>query len=295
MRVIPRALPQNILLVDARPHPSAVVGAEQPAVRRLHQRPHALRIGRRDRDADSPQHPARHPRRPRNFIPCIAAVRALEQAAPRSAAIHAPRLAADLPEARIQHPRIARVHRQVHRARLVVALQNLLPGRAAVRRPVHAAHLVRPPQVPHRRHVDDVGILRVDPDRTDVIAILQPHVLPRAPRIHRFVDPVAMRRIPAHARLAHSRVHHVRIGIGHRDRTHRPRLELPVRHRNPRESAVGGLKDPAAHRAEIIHVRLRCDAGHGHGAPSPERSHLPELQFLHQVRRLPHQQQWTQK
>ena len=294
VRVIPGALPQDVLIVHLGPVAPAIVGAEQAAVGGLHQRPHALRIGRRDGDADAAEHAARQPGRVRDLGPGVAAVGALEQPAARSAAIHAPGLAADLPHRRVEHARIARVHRDIHRARGVAALQHLLPGGAAIGGAVDAAHFVGPPQVPERRHVDDVGILRMHAHRADVVAVLEADIAPGAAGIHALVDAVAVRRVAAHAGFAHAGVDDIGVGIGHRQRAHRAGLELAVGDRKPGQPAIGGLEHAAAHRAEVVGVGLRGNAGHRHRAAAAERSDLAEFQFLQEVGLLRGQQQRKQ-
>ncbi len=264
VRVIPGALFQIVLVVHLVPVPPPVVGAEQPAIRRFHQRPHTLRIGRRDGHTDASEHAARQSRRVRNLRPVVAAIGALEQPAARAAAIHPPGLPADFPHRGIEHPRITRVHRDIHRACSVTALQHLFPGGAAVGGAVDAAHFVGPPQVPERRHVDDIGILRMHPHRPDVVAFLQSDIAPCTPGIHRLVDPVAVRRVAAHTGFAHAGVDDVGVGIGHRQRAHRAGLKLPVGDGNPGQPAIGRLKYAAAHRAEVVRVGLRGYAGHRH-------------------------------
>src|SRR6185369_1983806 len=71
-------------------------------------------------------------------------------------------------------------------------LQHLLPGLAAVGRLVEAAVAPRAPQRPLRRHVDDVRVARVHDDLADVLARLEPDVLPRGAAVVGPVDAVAV-------------------------------------------------------------------------------------------------------
>jgi hypothetical protein len=70
---VPAALPDALVAAGARPVVSAVVGAVEASLSRVHHRVHALRRGRRQREADPPVH-----RRQAVSIdapPCVAGVR----------------------------------------------------------------------------------------------------------------------------------------------------------------------------------------------------------------------------
>src|SRR5438128_1823024 len=88
----------------------------------------------------------------------VTAVRRFEEATARAAAVHSPRLAADLPKGRVEHARIRRVHRDVYRACHVAPLQHLCPRRAVVDRfedaTAHAAEVIRGRLRRHSRYGD---------------------------------------------------------------------------------------------------------------------------------------------
>ena len=171
--VIPGALAQDVLVVDLGPGAAAVVGAEDAAIGGFHQRPDAVRIGRRNGDADASEHAARQAGSARNVGPGIAAVGRFEEAAAGAAAIEMIGIAAHLPEAGVEHARIAGVHGEIDRAGVGAAREDLLPGAAAIGGAVDAAHLVRSPEMAERGDVDDVGILGVHADGADGLAVLE--------------------------------------------------------------------------------------------------------------------------
>src|SRR5262249_8453212 len=89
--------------------------------------------------------------------------------------------------------RVRRADRDVDDAGLVVEPgQDALPGLAAVlglEQPAIAAGAVEPSE---RADVDDVRVLGVDDDRTDLVRRLEPHVLPGLAAVRALVDAVAV-------------------------------------------------------------------------------------------------------
>ena len=160
----------SLTLVQLR---AAVVGAEDAALGGFHQGPHALRIGRRNGDADAPEHAVGQAGRARDIGPGVAAVGGFEQAAAGAAAIEVIGIAAHLPEAGVEHARIGGVHGEIDRAGVGAAREDLLPGLAAIGGAVDAAHFVRPPEMAQRGDVDDVGILGMHADGADGLAVLE--------------------------------------------------------------------------------------------------------------------------
>jgi hypothetical protein len=132
--------------------------------------------------------------------------------------------------------------------------------------------------VPERRHVYDIGILRMHAHGADVVAVFEADIAPRATGIHALVDPVAVGRVAAHAGFAHAGVDDIGIGIGHRQRAHRTGLKLAVGNRKPGQPTIGCLEHAATHRAEVVRAGLRGDADDRHRASAAEGSDLAESQ-----------------
>ena len=238
MREIPGALAQIVLGVLFGPRAAAVIGAENAAVARFHQGVYALGIRPRNGDADAPFDAARQSGSVRNILPGIAAIGRFPESAARAAAIHAPRLAADLPERSVEDTGIRRIHHDIGRARFRAARQHLLPRLAAIRRAIDAAFGVRPPEMAQRRYIGDIRIRRVNDNRSDVVRLLQADIAPGTPRIGGFVYAVAVRCVAAHAGLTHADIDRVGIGIRHCDGADRAGLEEAIGNGIPRESRI---------------------------------------------------------
>src|SRR5262249_23710215 len=108
-----------------------------------------------------------------------------------AAIVQHPAVAPALIRRRVEDVWVAAVHDEIGRPGLVIDVQNLLPGLAAIGRLEDAALFVGREQVAQRRDVDDVRVDRVDDDASDVLAVLQAHVLPGAAGVGRFVNAVA--------------------------------------------------------------------------------------------------------
>src|SRR4029450_6715371 len=131
------------------PAHAEIVGAVGPGLVAFgfDQRPDAARPRRRDRHADLAQHARGQAGLGRNLLPGVAAVRAAEQAAARTAAGNVPEVALGLPHRGEQQARVVGIHREVDRARDVAAIEDPFPGRAAILWAVHAAFAVGPEDV----------------------------------------------------------------------------------------------------------------------------------------------------
>src|ERR1051325_5081723 len=210
-RVVPGALAQLSFLVDFRPGLARVVRAKDAALFRLDDGPHSIRVGGRDRDADLPDRPFGQAFIARQLRPCVAAVRRFEDAGAGAAALQSPGLTDNLPESGVENIGVCRVEDEIDRARLVVTIENLLPGLAAVFRAEDAALSVRAEGVPERRDVDDIRVARVNAHAPYLPRVFEAHALPGLARVGRFVDAVAVRDIAANRRLAHADIDDVRV------------------------------------------------------------------------------------
>ena len=120
------------------------------------------------------------------------------------------------------------IHDDVGEAGVVVDELGVRPGLAAVGRLVEPALRVRSEQMPDRRDVDDVRVLRVDDDAADALGFLQPDVHELLAAVGGLVDAGAERRALAVVRLAGADVDDVRVRRRERDvadRRHRILVE----------------------------------------------------------------------
>src|SRR5439155_22426303 len=106
-----------------------------------------------------------------------AAVTRHEQPAAWTAALAAPRMELDLPHARHQDARVARIHRDVRAAGLLVDEQRALPRRAAVGGSEHAALGLRTVGRPQRAREHDLRIRGIDDHAADPSRLLETHTL----------------------------------------------------------------------------------------------------------------------
>ena len=194
-------------------------------------------------------------------LPRGPAVVAHEQPAARPAALPPPRLDVNLPHPRKQLARVGRIHRERRAARVLVDEEHVLPARAAVRRPKHAALRLRAVGVPQcaREHHLRVGRMHHHP--ADPARLLEPHPRPRLARVHGLEDPFADRDVAPDARLTRARPHDARVGRRNRQRPDRGD-RLIVEDRLPVDAGVGGLDNAARGGARVVDQRVTRHTGH---------------------------------
>ena len=141
--------------------------------------------------------------------PGLATVRALVDAAAGAAVHHAPHVAAALVGGGIDHIRMAGIQHHVRDAGVGIDGKHGLPGLAAV------GGLVEPPVatlLPERAlggHVDHLAVPGIHQDLGNVLAGLQPQVLPVLAAIQAAVDAVAVGHGALAVVLAGAHPHHV--------------------------------------------------------------------------------------
>ena len=268
-RVVRRAPHRVAVGVDHLPVLAAVVGSPElaalgvlpfprHAVAGFDQHVHAVGVRVRDRghhlaDRFGGQAVARQ------LFPRGAAVARHEQPAARAAALAAPRVQLELPHAREEDARVARVHRDLRAAGVLVDEQRPLPRGAAVGRTEHAALLLWTVRGAERARAHDLRIGRIDHDAADAAGLLEAHVRPRVAGVRRFVDAVPDRDVAANPRLAGAGPDDVRIRCGHGQRADRLR-GLIVEELRPVDAAVDRLRDPARRAAGVVDERIAGDA-----------------------------------
>ena len=267
-----------LLVIHAAPVLAGIVGAVQPAVVAvgLHQRVHAAGIARRNSDADAAESLCERGEPAGKRRPGIAAIGGLEQPAIRPGELAVlPRTLLRLPQYGINLARIARIERQVHRARAIVLVEDLLPARAAIGGPEDAALGVRAVRVAQHRDEDAVGVARVHQDGGDLLCVSQVQVPPALAAVGGFEDAVADRKVGPLQALPAAHVNDLGVGGRHRDAADRPG-GLVVEDRPPGQAIVVGLPDSAVIHADVEDVRLTGNARRAHRAPGAERAdHSP--------------------
>ncbi len=283
VRVVPGPLPERPVIVYPRPSGARILRAEDTALLGLNDRPHPIRVHRRDRDADLAEGALRQARVAADLGPAVAPVGRLEKTASRTTTLHPPRHAACLPESSVNDPWVVRVEGEIDGASVLIPVEDLRPGRAAVQRPEDAAGRVGPEGVPEHRRVDDVRVGGVDAQLADLTAITQPDVGPGLPGVGRLVDAVPRRGVAANASLAGADVDDVGVGGSDGDAADRPGAEEFIGDGFPRHPAIHCLPHTAACGTHVIHVRLARHASHRRHPPAAIRPDRAPLQRAEQL------------
>ena len=181
-----------------------------------------------------------------------------------------------LPERRIDHVRVRRIDADVVAAGVLVFVEDLLEGAAAVDGSENAPFGVRPVRVAERRDEEAIGIARVDVNHRDHLRVTQPEIRPGPPRVGRLVDTVANGEIGPDDSGAGADVDDV--PIGGRDGNGANRSgRLIVEDRLPRRTVVGGAPHAAVVEPDIEHVRLARHARERARAARAGRADVPPL------------------
>jgi hypothetical protein len=227
------------------------------------------------------RHGIRQPVRER--LPRIAAVGRLEDAAARAApGAVLPRPLPRFPHRCVHDVRVGRIDVHVLAAGVLVLVEHLLERLAAVGRAENAAFFVRPVRMAQHGHEESIGILRIDFDLRNLLAITEPQVCPRLAGVRRLVDAVAHRQIGPLQALAAPHIDDV--GIGRRDGDPPNRSGgLVLEDRRPRAAGVGRFPHAAVHHADVEGVRLTRHAGHSFGAAGTQGPDVPPAHFRVEV------------
>src|SRR5258708_7001614 len=214
VHVIPGPLPEAVAGIDELPSLAAIVGAVKAAIgiAGFDEGVDAIGVGR-DRDADASvgafgQAMLLEP------LPCRAAVGGAVQSAAGTTVGHAPGSAASLPERGEQNIGIVRVEGYVDAAGVLIFIEDLLPGLAAIGGAEDTALGVRSIGMAESSYEDYVWVAGVDDDLADGTAVAQSNVLPGLAAVEGFVDSIAVRNVAAYAGFARADVDGVAIGIG---------------------------------------------------------------------------------
>ena len=216
-----------------------------------------LRIGGRDGDAHPANLLAGRESLGQEFPRLARVGRFVDSAA--GAGVHiVPRLPVAFPCNGIQRLVVRRIHDDLDNTDLLGDIEDLLPRLAAVGGLEDTALFVVGVLMTERSDIHDVIILRVDDDATDVVSVVEAHVLPCAPRVSRLEHARAGIRTTRHHRLAGADPDQIRILVGYRyhcDRERRLALKdwLPSRAVVDRFPEVSGPGAAVERRLPLLH------------------------------------------
>src|SRR5205085_11436663 len=162
---------------------------------------------------------------------------------------------------------VRRVESQRHRAGVLVFVEHLCERLAAVGRAIDAALRVGSIRMAEHGDEQTIGILRVNDDRADLLAVAQAEMLPRPARVGRFVNPITDRKVGALQAFAAADVDDFRVRWRDGNRPDRAG-RLIVEDRLPGAPIVVRAPDAAVVDADIKDVRLARHADRADRAPA---------------------------
>src|SRR5207249_8589361 len=130
-------------------------------------------------------------------LPCHAAVARHEQPAARAAALASPGVDLELPHPGEEDARIARIHRDLRAAGVLVHEERALPRRAAVGRPEYAALRLRAVRGAQRACAAVLRVRGIADDGPDAPRLLETQAGPGLATVGGLVDPVTIRVVTA--------------------------------------------------------------------------------------------------
>ena len=204
----------------------------------------------------------------RNLLPTITAISRFVKAAVGSAARQFPEIAIGLPYRRVQNAGVIRIHRQINCARFFAPKQNIFPSCSAVFRAKDAALFVRPKSVTECRHIDQIGVLRMNANFADMTGFLQADVCPSFTAIGRLVHPITVGDIEADGSFACAGVDNVWIGIRHCDCPYGSTIEKSVRNIFPVRSGIVSFPDTTGTCAKVEHRQFCRMSRHSNNTPA---------------------------
>ena len=214
-------------------------------------------------------------------MPGVSAVGGLEQSAAGSVDFVAvlPRALARFPHGGIDHVGIRGIDLDVGGAGVLVFVDDLLPGLAAIGGAEKAALFIRAVGMAEHGGEDSIGIARIDGERGNLQAIAQAEMSPGFSGVSRFVDSVADREIGAMQAFAAGDINNVGIRRRYCDGADRLR-GLVVEDGCPGAAVVVRLPNSAVDLAHVENIRLAGNASGGAGAASAKRADHAPMQIL---------------
>src|SRR5580692_6582250 len=276
------ASPDALFMIDALPAFSGVVGAIEAAYfgRGVNQRIDAIWIAGRNAKSNPTQALRVCRQTFVERIPGFAAVGGLEQtpAVAFERAAGGPGRAAGRPHVRIENLRIFGIEGEVGGTGVIIFVENFLPGSPAVAGAEDAALGVWPVRMAEDGNENAIGILRVDDDVGDLLAVAQAQVLPGFSAVAGFVDAVAGGKIGTAETFAAAHINNV--SIARRDGKRADGAGgLTVEDGEPGATGIGGFPDAAVVYADVKEIWIAGDAGGGYGAASTEGADAAPLKI----------------
>ena len=161
----------------------------------------------------------------------------------------------------------------------MIEVEDLLPGRPAVDGLEDSALDVGAVRVAQRRHVDDVGVVRVNDQAADLLHVGEADVLPVLTEVGRLEDTVPYRQIGAVEPFAGAHVDDVRMRGRDREIADRSRGR-GVEDRSPGAPEVVGLPHAPVVDPYIEDARLGRNPDPADRAAGAKRADQPVLQLL---------------
>src|SRR5439155_709912 len=240
---------------------------------------------RRDAEADPSEAVVLEVRQPAGQrLPGRAAVGRFVQPAARPGELAVfPRRLPGLPEGGVDDARIGGVDDHVGAAGVRVLVEDALEGFSAVDGAEDPALLVWTIWMPEHGDEGTVGILRIDGDLRNLLALPKAKVLPAPPAVDGSVDPVSRGQVGPLQAFAASHIDDVRVRERDGDGADASR-RLIVEDRRPRPAVVYRPPDAAVDRTHVEDARARRHAGSGLRAPSAKGPDRAPVQFGEQRR-----------
>ena len=269
-RVVESALAHGAVFVDQLPVSAGVIGDVQAALVVFDHGVDTVGIAAGDGHADLADDSRGQAGIARDLSPVIARVGGFEEAATRSAAGQSPGGAIDVPDGGEKDVGVVRVQDQIDGARMVVAVEDFLPGGATVFGAEHAALGIAPVGMAQGGDIDDIGVGGMNADARNGLRVGEAGVFPGAAGVGGLVDAIALHDVAAQFGFAHPDVDRIGIGLGDRDGADGGAMDLAIGDRAPGGAAVGSLPEAAPGGAEVVFIGARRAAGGGDGSASAQ-------------------------
>jgi hypothetical protein len=160
-------------------------------------------------------------------------------------------------------------------------IEHLLPGFPTVPGPEDTTFLSWAKSVAHGGDKDNVRVVGVDSDTSDMQRIFETDMFPGLAAVDGLVHPVAPGDALAQLRLTEADVHDVRVLLIQGDGAHRSVVELPLADGHPVGACILRLPEPSRRVAEIEDLGIGRVADYRSAPAAVEGTDVSPLQRLH--------------